>query len=99
MILGSAPGQGVLTSDSAFLYVSDSAAGRVTPIQIASRLVQRPIPVGQCPGICRLTPGDDLLLVVNEESNDLAVIRTRTHSLLTLIPVGQHPRDLAVKVF
>jgi YVTN family beta-propeller protein len=40
-----------------------------------------------------------LLLVVNEDSDDLAVIRTRTRSLITLVPVGPHPTDLAVKVF
>jgi YVTN family beta-propeller protein len=46
-----------------------------------------------------MTPGGDLLLVVNEDSDDLAVIRPRTASLLTLVPVGSHPTDLAVKVF
>jgi YVTN family beta-propeller protein len=49
--------------------------------------------------VCRLDPGEDLLLVVNEDSNDLAVVRVRTQSLLTMIHVGQRPRDIAVKVF
>jgi len=46
-----------------------------------------------------LDPGEDLLLVVNEGSNDLAVVRVRTQSLITMIPVGDRPRDIAVKLF
>jgi YVTN family beta-propeller protein len=40
-----------------------------------------------------------MLLVVDTASNDLAVIRVKTSSLITLIPVGSHPRDLAIKMF
>jgi YVTN family beta-propeller protein len=40
-----------------------------------------------------------MLLVIDESSGDLAVIRTRTASLLTLIPVGSNPQRLAVKTF
>jgi len=89
----------VLTADAQWLYVSDSAAGRVMPVWIGARRMSRPIPVGQSPGVCRLDPGEDLLLVVNEGSNDLAVVRVRTQSLLTMIHVGQRPRDIAIKVF
>jgi YVTN family beta-propeller protein len=46
-----------------------------------------------------LTPGDDMLLVVDSQSNDLAVVRTATSGLITLIPVGQRPRDIAIKMF
>ncbi len=81
------------------LYVSDKAAGRVTPVDISNRRVMRPILVGQAPGRCRFDPGEKLLLVVNEDSSDLAVIRVGTNSLLTMIPVGDRPRDLAVKLF
>jgi len=66
---------------------------------MSNRRVMRPILVGQAPGRCRFDPGEKLLLVVNEDSGDLAVIRVGTNSLLTMIPVGDHPRDLAVKLF
>jgi len=99
LLLGSSPTRGTLTSDSRLLYVSDAAAGRVLPVEINSRVIQKPIPVGVRPGVLRTTPGDDLLLVINEGSSDLAVIRVRTQSLLTLIPVGPRPSDLALKVF
>ena len=81
------------------LYVSDPAAGRVMHVAIGVRRVLPPIPVGQRPGVLRLDPGEDLLLVINEGSNDLAVVRVRTRSLLTMIPVGSRPCDLAIKVF
>src|SRR2546422_11274960 len=97
--LGSAPSRGVLTADASLLYVAHAAAGRVMPVQIGIRQMLRPIPVGERPGVSRLVPGEDLLLVVNEGSNDLAIVRVRTQSLLTMIPVGSHPRDLAVKLF
>jgi YVTN family beta-propeller protein len=40
-----------------------------------------------------------MLLVVNESSGDLAVLRLRTDSLITLIPVGNTPQRVAVKLF
>jgi YVTN family beta-propeller protein len=60
-----------------------------------------PIPVGRNPGALRfdLDPSEKLLIVVNQGSDDMAVIRVRTNSLLTIIPVGNHPEDLAVKLF
>jgi YVTN family beta-propeller protein len=101
VLLGSAPGRATLTADDETLYVTDAAAGRVTPVRIRFRRALRPVSVGRLPGVCRLSPAprEELLLVVNESSGDLAVIRTHTHSLVTMIPVGQQPRDLAIKVF
>src|SRR6266446_9991994 len=105
MVLGSAPTRGVLSSDASLLYVSDTAADRVTPVDIFNRRIVRdpgkgfPIPAGDAPGALRFDPAENLLLVVSEGSGDLAVIRVRTNFLLTMIPVGSHPRDLAVKLF
>ncbi len=99
VLLGSAPAQPALTADGKLLYVSDRDGGRVIPIDIDLRRPLQPIAVGQRPGVARFTPAEELLLVINEASNDLAVIRTRTQSLITLIPVGDRPRDLAIKVF
>jgi len=47
----------------------------------------------------RFDPNENLLLVVSAGSGDLAVIRVRTNSLVTMIPVGDHPQDLVVKLF
>jgi len=99
LLLGSSPTQAVLAPDDSLLFVSDSAAGHVVPVAIDQRRVARPITVGQQPGPLTFTPGGDMLLVVDTQSNDLAVVRTATGGLITLIPVGAHPRDIALKEF
>ncbi len=105
MVLGSAPTRGVLSLDASLLYVSDTAADRVTPVDIFNRRIVRdqgkgfPIPAGDAPRALRFDPAENLLLVVSEGSGDLAVIRVRTNFLVTMIPVGNHPQDLAVKLF
>jgi YVTN family beta-propeller protein len=107
MVLGSAPTRGVLSADGSTLYVSDSAAGHIIPVDLLNRRVVResgtgkefPIQAGQSPGVMRFDPEENLLIVANEGSGDVAVIRVRTNSLLTMIPVGTGPKDVAVKMF
>src|SRR6266852_6152504 len=105
MVLGSAPTRGVLSADASLLYVSDIAAGRVTPVDIYNRRIIRdpgkgfPVPAGDSPSALRFDPEENLLLVVSQGSGDLAVIRVRTNFLVTMIPVGDHPQELAVKLF
>ena len=100
VLAGLSPVRGVLTSDQKALFLSD-ASGHVIALEYppAAGRATRPISAGQRPGVCRLTPGEDLLLVVNEDSDDLAVIATRSRRLITLVPVGARPRDLAIKLF
>lgn len=104
MLLGSAPTTAILAPDSTKLYVTDSAASRVLPVNIADRRVERPINVGALPAAMRFETTDpagkpSMLLVSNEGSGDLAIVRTRTDSLLTMLPVGPHPSRIAVKLF
>jgi DNA-binding beta-propeller fold protein YncE len=103
LLAGSAPSRGALLPDASGLFLSDTAAGRVAPVDIINRRVMRPIPVGQSPGALAFSPGPkpSLLLVANQGSGDLSVIRILTdgQSLLTMIPVGDQPRDVAVKLF
>lgn len=105
MLLGSAPATAIITSDESEMYVADRAASRIIPVDIYNRrLLGRPIAVGSTPSHMRFSPADagaksPMLLVVDESSGDLAVIRTRNDSLITLIPVANHPQRLAVKTF
>ena len=57
------------------------------------------IPAGRGPGASCLDPSGELLLVANRDSNDLAVIGVRTGNLLTLVPVGSQPSDVAALLF
>ena len=105
MVLGSGPASAIITPDESELYVADRAAARVIPVDIYNRrILGRPINVGEYPSHMRFSPTERgakpfMLLVVDENSDDLAIIRTRTDSLLTLIPVGPHPQRIAVKMF
>jgi YVTN family beta-propeller protein len=105
MLLGSAPTNAIINSDASEMYVSDPAASRIIPVDIFNRrLLGRPINVGGSPSHMRFSPTDEgakapMLLVADESSDDLAVIRTRTDALITLIPAGPHPQRIAVKTF
>jgi len=108
LMLGDSPTRGILSADSSLMYITDAAAGRIAVVDINNRRMVRNaagrellISVGQSPSAVRFDPAENLLLVVNRDSGDVAVIRARpdSQSLLTLIPVGEHPRDLAVKLF
>jgi YVTN family beta-propeller protein len=108
VLLGYSPTRGILSADASLLYITDADAGRVTAVDIYNRRVIRNskghellISVGQAPAALRFDPAENLLLVVNHDSGDLAVIRARidNQSLLTMIPVGESPQDLAVKLF
>jgi len=104
MLLGSAPASAILSDDASEMYVADRAAGHVFPVDIVNRRVSKPVNVGASPGAMRFDysePGakPPMLLVANEASGDLAVLRTRNDSLITLIPVGNSPERLAVKLF
>lgn len=104
MLLGSAPASAIITGDASEMYVADRASARVMPLDILNRRLGRPFNVGASPSAMRFNPAErgaqpTMLLVVNEASSDVAIIRTRTDSLLTMIPVGNHPQRLAVKLF
>jgi DNA-binding beta-propeller fold protein YncE len=108
-LLGSAPTRAVLSPDDQFLYVADSAASEIVPIQINFRQVLNldVVKTGQQPQTLEFTPVGGMLLVVDTASDDLAVIRTVGCSqpgssagcLIAMIPVGRGPRDLAIKQF
>ena len=105
IVTGSAPTRGALLGDSGTLYISDAAAGTIGSLDINTRqLSKQPVPAGQSPGALTFDPGEKprLLLVLSEASGDLSVVRIssdRTAALLTMIPIGDRPRELAVKLF
>jgi DNA-binding beta-propeller fold protein YncE len=105
LLLGDAPASAILTEDASEMYVADRSSSHVFHVDIMNRKVLRPIiNVGASPGALRFDfsgPNDKptMLLVANEASGDLAVVRHRTDSLITLVPVGNSPQRLAVKLF
>jgi DNA-binding beta-propeller fold protein YncE len=103
VLLGATPLYGALSPDASELFVSDNAADRVAPVDITNRKVYRPIMTGRSPGALTFDSNErpSLLLAVNQDSGDLAVIRISTDNpgLLTMIPVGDAPKEVVVKLF
>jgi YVTN family beta-propeller protein len=77
-------------------FVVSSAAGRVTPIALATRTAGRLIPVGRDPQAIALTPDDRTALVVNSGSDSVTPISTATRRASAPIRVGEDPRAIAV---
>jgi YVTN family beta-propeller protein len=100
-LIGSTPGRGIFDESTSELYVSDSAANGVVPVDVQYRTTSLPISVGQAPGSLAMDPSapHNLLLVADENSNDLAVIRVRTGSLITMVHVGNSPREITVLMY
>jgi YVTN family beta-propeller protein len=100
-LIGSTPGRGLFDEQTLQLYVSDSSANGVVPVDVQYRTTGTLVSVGQSPGALALDPAapHNLLLVADENSNDLAIIRVRTGSLITMVHVGNSPRDIAVLLY
>jgi YVTN family beta-propeller protein len=100
-VIGSTPGRAIFDDSTLQLYVSDSAANGVVPVDVQYRTASLPVSVGQFPSGLAMDPDvpHNLLLVADENSNDLAIVRLRTGKLITMVHVGNSPRDIAVLLY
>jgi YVTN family beta-propeller protein len=101
-LVGAHPVRGLVSADNSLLYVSDFSAGRVVIYSIDDgKLILPGVRVGEGPDALAFSASGHLLLVVNAQSGDIAVMRTGANpaSLLTLFPAGRAPNDIAVKAF
>jgi YVTN family beta-propeller protein len=100
-VIGSTPGRAIFDEQTLELYVIDSAANGVVPVDVQYRTTGIPVSVGQSPDGLAMDPAapHNLLLVADENSNDLAIIRITTGSLITMVHVGNSPRDIAVLLY
>jgi YVTN family beta-propeller protein len=101
-LVGAHPVRGLVTADNSLLYVSDFSAGRVVIYSIDDgKLIGSGVRVGEGPDALAFSASGHLLLVVNAQSGDIAVVRVDASgaSLLTLFPAGRAPNDIAVKAF
>ena len=107
-LVGSNPARGVVASDNATLYISDSGSNSVVvyDITVGRRITKQDpasgagsIHVGSRPESLVLSPNENYLYVANTASGDVSVIRTAVQSLFTMIPVGNQPSAMAVKAF
>ena len=103
--MGSHPVYGLVTADNLFLYVSNfhSQELSIYSIEDSKRLAAGTlgsgIHVGDGPDGLAFSARGNLLFAVDARSGDVAVIRTSTRSLFTLLPSGRQPNAIAVKAF
>jgi len=107
-LVGAKPTRGVFSLDNSRLYISNFESNNIAVYDIDLGKVVAFLPVGTRPDALALTQSQQYLLVVDTGSSDLAVIQKRTpkkkfepseYSLLTIIPVGVQPNQIAVKSF
>lgn len=101
-IMGSHPVHGLVSADNLLLYVSNFRSQEVSiySIEDSKRLVlPLPLHVGDGPDGLAFSARGNLLFAVDARSGDVAVIRTSTRSLFTLLPTGRQPNAIAIKAF
>jgi len=101
-LMGSHPVHGLVSADNSLLYVSNFRSQELSIYSIddGKRLVlPLPLRVGDGPDGLAFSARGNLLFVVDARSGDVAVIRTSTRSLFTLLPTGRQPNAIAIKAF
>jgi DNA-binding beta-propeller fold protein YncE len=106
ILAGHAPGVMAITDTSpSYLLVANPETSSITVFDVDSRKLVAVVQVGRQPGSILITPDNQYVLVLNEESGDLAVIRIfslagryryKPAPLFTMIPVGERPVSAAV---
>ena len=99
-LMGSHPVRGLVSSDNALLYESNFSSQEISIYSIDdSKRLGPSIHVGDGPDALAFSAGGNLLFAVDARSGDVAVIRTSTQSLFTLLPTGRQPNAIALKSF
>ena len=106
ILAGHAPGVMAITDTSpSYLLVANPETSRITVFDVDTRKLVAVVQVGRQPGSILITPDNQYILVLNEQSGDLAVIRIfslaaryryKPAPLFTMIPVGEKPVSAAV---
>ena len=97
--VGSGPVRGVVNALNTLLWTSNFRAGTVSIYSIDDGKLVGSVNVGDGPDALAFSSEGHLLLVVDAKSGDVAVIRTKNHSLFTLLRTGRQPNDVVVKAF
>jgi YVTN family beta-propeller protein len=104
-LMGDDPVRGLVSSDNAVLYVANFRSQYVSAYSIEDgKRLSPPVPggdghVGDGPVAMAFSSSGLLLFVVDNRSGDVAVMRTATRSLFTILSTGRAPNAIAVKAF
>jgi YVTN family beta-propeller protein len=103
-MIGDDPVRGLVSADNSLLYVANFHSQYVNVYSIDDSKLLPPsqggsIHVGDGPSALAFSSSGHLLFAVDSGSGDVAVVRTATRSLFTLLPAGRNPNAIAVKSF
>jgi YVTN family beta-propeller protein len=101
-MIGEDPVRGLVSSDNTLLYVANfrSQFLSIYSIDDGKRLPLALTPhVGDGPVALAFSNSGYLIFVVDNRSADVAVVRTLTRKLFTILPTGRGPNAIAVKAF
>jgi YVTN family beta-propeller protein len=98
-MIGADPVRGLVSPDNALLYVANLHSQDLTVYSIDDGKRVGYVRVGDGPSALAFSTAGHLLFVVDRGSGDVAVVRTASQSLFTLLPAGRDPNAIAVKSF
>ena len=99
-MIGADPVRGLVSSDNSLLYVANLRSQEVTVYSIDDgKRLSPAIHVGDGPAALAFSAAGHLLFVADSRSGDVAVVRTASQSLFTLLPSGRDPNALVDKAF
>jgi YVTN family beta-propeller protein len=98
-LIGDTPVRGLVSADNAMLYVANFRSPYVTVYAIDEGQRVGSIHVGDGSSALAFSNSGLLLFVVDARSGDVAVVRTASLSLFTLLPAGRAPNAIVVKAF
>ena len=98
-MIGEYPVRGLVSADNAMLYVANFQSQYVTAYSINDGKRIGSVQEGDGPSALALSSSGLLLFAVNTRSGDVAVVRTSSRSLFTLLPAGRAPNAIVVKAF
>jgi YVTN family beta-propeller protein len=98
-MMGDDPVAGLVSSDNSLLYVGNLRSPYVIVYSINDGRRVGYVHVGDGPAAMAFSAVGNLLFVVDERSGDVALVRTTTNALFTLLPAGRNPNAIVDKSF
>ncbi len=98
-MMGDNPVAGLVSRDNSLLYVANQRSSNVIVYAINDGRRAGWVRVGDGPSAMAFSAAGHLLFVVDTRSGDVALVRTASMSLFTLLPAGRSPNAVADKSF
>lgn len=105
LLSGKSPGPMAVSSQPQYLFVTSPSTDTVSVLDVRTQKLAAVIAVGNNPRCIVFTPDNQMALVLNQRSGDMAIIRLgnivskrqKTAPLFTMIPVGSAPVAAVVR--